>query len=521
VANKDILAEKALQEIPRILSLIDKNKFSPTYGCFDRNYWNYRTVDFPTGMAQLGTLPLAQVYAHQFPNNPYYKQERIKELAIAGMRYLKKCSHKDGTTDEFYPFERALGATSFSLTACCEAYLLLNEDLPDVVAFFKKRADWMMKYSEPNVIANHQAGVALALARVYQITKEEKYLKGAKQRIRELDQWWQEEGWFFEYEGCDPGYATFTITFLARYYDITKDEHVLPFLKKSIEFCTYFIAPDGSYGGEYGSRNTGHFYPHGFELAGEDNGLMLVDAYLEGIEAGKNEFMNDEKYFFYNVINYLDAWLVYNKSRPPKKEKEDFEKHFEKAQLYVVKKGPYFVVISFAKGTLRVYKDKQLVYNDAGFIGKLKDGTIITSQIISGHKTTENSVQGHFHKVKFKLPSPVNMMVFRTLLLAFAWNWKVGSKVKDLLVKMLITGKNEVPVTFERSFSVTEKGVVVKNILKSKERIEEMYLGTDHAVITVPTSKYFQESAFLPWQNLQDKCKELNEKGVVEFTQHV
>ena len=37
-------------------------------------------------------------------------------------------------------------------------------------------------------------------------------------------------------------------------------------LVKAVEFAWYFMHPDGSYGGEYGSRNTYHFYPHGFEL---------------------------------------------------------------------------------------------------------------------------------------------------------------------------------------------------------------------------------------------------------------
>ena len=33
------------------------NPHSPTYGCFDRNYWHYRIIDFPSGMAQEFVLP--------------------------------------------------------------------------------------------------------------------------------------------------------------------------------------------------------------------------------------------------------------------------------------------------------------------------------------------------------------------------------------------------------------------------------------------------------------------------------
>ena len=57
-------ADVALTQIPRVLTLQDRDPSSPTYGCFDRNYWHYRTQDFPSGMYQELALPLAQVYAH-------------------------------------------------------------------------------------------------------------------------------------------------------------------------------------------------------------------------------------------------------------------------------------------------------------------------------------------------------------------------------------------------------------------------------------------------------------------------
>ncbi|MCK4521204.1 MAG: hypothetical protein KAU20_01430 [Nanoarchaeota archaeon] len=531
MADKNIFAKKALAEIPRILGLMDRNKLSPTYGCFDRNFWHYKTVDFPTGMAQLGVLPLALVYSYNYPDNPYYKKERIKELAVAGISYLEKSSHKDGTTDEFYPYERALGATSFSLIACTEAYMLLGLDNKKFVRFFKKRADWMIKNTEPNVIANHQLSVAVPLVNVYLITKEEKYLKAAKEKIKNAMKWWNDEGWFYEYEGCDPGYSTFAIDFLAKYYKKTKDKDVLPTLKKSIEFCSYFIAPDGSYGGEYGSRNTSHFRPDGFEIMGEESllGLGIVDKYLEGIEKGKNEFMNDEKYMFYDVINYLQAYIDFNEQRPGfVKREKDFEKYFEKAKIYVTKKGKYYVIISLAKGgVIKIFRDEKLVYKDNGFIAKTSDDNVIVSQLISNHQVEVSDsdiiVKGKFDIVKFKRPSVFSMMVFRVLLLSFAWNWKIGSLVKHLLVKILITGKKKAPFFFERIFKVGESGVEIVSTIKllSNKKIKELYLGTDHAVIMVPTSNYFQEGVLFPWINLNDKLQKLNSEKMLRFRQTI
>lgn len=532
MSDKDILAEKAIAEIPRILGLIDKNKLSPTYGCFDRNFWHYNTVDFPTGMAQLGVLPLAYVYSYKFPNNLYYKKERVKELAIAGISYLEKCSHRDGTTDEFYPFERALGATAFSLIACTEAHLILGLDNKRFVNFFKKRADWMLKNTEPGIIANHQAGAAVALANVYLITKDTRYLKGAKEKIKNALSWFNEEGWAYEYEGADPGYATFTIDFLAKYYKKTKDKSVLPVVKKSVEFCSYFMAPDGSYGGEYGSRNTSHFVPHGFEAIGKDAPLAfhLVDQFLVGLKNGKNEFMNDDKYFFYDVINYFQAYLDFNEKRPKIKniKNKDFTKYFSKAKIWVAKKGRYYTVISLAKGgVMKVFKDKELIYNDCGFIAKTSKGSVVTTQVISGNKIDVKgdilSVSGRFNNVKFRRPTPFSMVIFRTFLLLVAWNWKIGNITKHILTKLLITGRKKEPFYFERKFNVSNKGVEINSEIKllSKQRIRELYIGSDLAVIKVPTSNYFKQSILEQWISLNDKLEKLNTEKEITLKQKI
>jgi hypothetical protein len=531
IKSRELLVKKALQHIPHVLGLVDKNKLSPTYGCFDRNYWHYRTVDFPTGMAQLGVIILAHVYTTQYPNNPYYQQERIKELIIAGIDYLPHCSHKDGTADEFYPYERALGATTFSLIAALEAYMMLEEKIERQEQFFKKRADWLLNNTEPNIIANHQASVALALALMHQLTGEQKYQEGAKKRIAELHQWWHNEGWFYEYEGCDPGYSTFTITFLAKYWKLTQDETVLPYLEKLINFCKYFIGPDGSYAGEYGSRNTSHFYPLGFEIMGKKYpvGLKIVDKYMQGLAKNKQEHMNDEKYFFYNVINYLETHAAWNTKRPGAYEhKKDFEKYFPGAKMYIAKKGVYYAIISLAKGGVtKLFKGKKLLHTSTGIIMQTKEGTNMVTQIIDGYAIQAGDgvavVTGHFNKVKFELPTPFKMILFRAGLLSLAWSWKIGSIVKDVLVKRLITGKKKQAHTFERNFTFTSKGLEIKTTLQlqNNDEIVQLHSTTDLAVITVPTSKYFQESHLSSWTNLNKHLPDFNQHKKIVITERI
>ena len=61
--------KEGLQYIPKLLQLLDKNRLSSTYGCFDRAFWHYRTSDFPSGMYQEAVLPLALAYKINHPAN--------------------------------------------------------------------------------------------------------------------------------------------------------------------------------------------------------------------------------------------------------------------------------------------------------------------------------------------------------------------------------------------------------------------------------------------------------------------
>ena len=36
---RDVYAKKSLSQIPRMLGNMDRNRFSPTYGCFHRDFW--------------------------------------------------------------------------------------------------------------------------------------------------------------------------------------------------------------------------------------------------------------------------------------------------------------------------------------------------------------------------------------------------------------------------------------------------------------------------------------------------
>jgi len=211
--------DEALMYLPRLLQMVDRNPYSPTYGSFDRSFWHYRTMDFPCGMYQEFCLPLALAYAHPFPDNPFHRVERVRELALAGVDYARRSCHRDGSCDDYFPYERALGALVFSLNAMTETCLVLKESRPEWLEFFSRRAGFLAAHNETGRLTNHQALAALALYNTFLLTGEERFKTASNQYLQIVKDWFvPDEGWFYEYEGADPGYQSCTVAFLARLY---------------------------------------------------------------------------------------------------------------------------------------------------------------------------------------------------------------------------------------------------------------------------------------------------------------
>ena len=510
---KDILAKYVALRIPRILSMMDKNRLSSTYGCFDRNYWHYKKFDFASGMYQASVLTLAIAYKHDFPGNQWKGSTLLKDSINAGINYLKKCMNSDGSLDEFYPGEKALGATAFALYAATESYLILENKNPEQEKIFSKIASWLAKNEEAAQISNHLLCAAIALVNIYLITNEEKYLKAAKTKVKKALNWFCEEGWFKEHGGCDPGYHTFATDFLAKYYKKTKDKSVLPYLKKCVEFATYFMQPDNSYGGEYGSRNTSHYFPHGFEIINNEKALRINDWFICGLKERKNEFMDDDTYFFLVTNNFLQTYLDFSEKRPKEGKEKDFIKHFVEAGFVIIQDRNEYYVISTKKAAFRIFRKETNVLTDYGITGKTKNA-VFTSNHTNENQTQVQkdkiTIKGRFALVKSIRMTPTKTIILRSLNLTVGKIPKAEHFIKKRLVKKLITKTKSIPIEFEREIDLKNKEVIDK--IESQVKIKELYYGNNTSFIQVPSSKYYQES-IKEWRAIS--VKELNNTGRV------
>jgi len=533
--NREIYLKEALRYFPRLLHLLDTNEFHESYGCFDREYWHYKRTDFPCGMNQEYVLAMALLFKNEFSGNPFYCNERIEQLIFSSIDFARRSSHRDSSCDSFYPYERALGATVFSLYACSEAYLLMGKKEEKIESFFKKRARWITAHGEKGILANHHAIAATCLLNVFLITKEEEYLHASEKKLKGLLSLQNSEGWFPEYGECDPGYLTITIDFLAKYYKKRKVNWLLEPLKKAIQFCYFFMHPDGSYGGEYGSRNTCIFLPHGFEImrpliseAGE-----LAERNMVGLKLGKAAIFDDDRIFCHLMYNHLQSYLECKRTQEIKNRednRDNFVKYFKEACLYVSLLKPYYLVLGLGKGgTAKLYKEKELIYSDTGFIGELSDRTKVSSQVfdrsrkvqVGGNKI---SVEGNFYAFSHTLLSPYKNILFRLLLITCGRLSFSRDLVRAFLQKKLILFKKKTPVIFHRSFMLEKSGLKVMDTITYKENknpLIKLKIGSDHTCSNSAAANVHQRSSLLPWIDLASKLEFLQKEGEIKDERHI
>ena len=75
----DIYAPEVVTQIPRLLSSLDREPASQSYGSFDREHWGWKFRDFPITMLQAALYPLALLYRFPFPDNYCYQNIQVVE----------------------------------------------------------------------------------------------------------------------------------------------------------------------------------------------------------------------------------------------------------------------------------------------------------------------------------------------------------------------------------------------------------------------------------------------------------
>ncbi|MEM1309224.1 MAG: hypothetical protein AAGF98_06950 [Cyanobacteria bacterium P01_H01_bin.153] len=519
--SRDLFAQSALAEIPKILTLMDRNPHSPTYGCCDRNFWQYKIIDFPSGMSQEFVLPIALAYTLDLPQNPFYQQPAMRDWAIAGMRYAAQSAHPDGACDDYFPFERASGAAAFSLYAFLESYRILA--LPDeaLLSFFEVRANWLAHHQESGQLANHEALIVLCLHLLGQVRQSTQWQDQENQRLQRLLSWQSSEGWFQEYGGFDPGYHTLTISCLARLNQLAPRENLQKILIQAVDLAAQFVHPDGSFGGEYGSRNTYNFFPHGFELVGQwhSKALSVNDQFLAGLAQGRQPCYTDDHIVGHHVWNYLLAWQDFVGDRPTLKSRPTGQFWLPEAKILIDRRQEMELYIALNKGgVFKLFREGKLVLSDTQVSAQVRQGNKIKNAV--GHlignydfDITDNQIQvrGQLDWAKQTQMTPLKLLVLRVI------NLTLGrfspNLVRRLLQKILITGKQQAPFQFLRQLTWQDGQWHIVDELRADtwKPVESVGISGHQTSIYVVVSRVFQAGQLQPWIEVSDRLQSLTD----------
>ncbi len=538
--NQDIYAEKALAQMPRILGNMDRNPLSATYGCLHRDYWLDKTSDFPDAVRQFAVQALALVYKHPFPGNPYQGHPKMLAWTLAALDFWQKIQHRDGSFDEFYPYERGwVGPTAFTTFTVIEALATLGREVPPellerVRAAVARSARFICRGDrEEDHLANHHAMACLAVYKAWRLLGDPELEAGYRRLWQGFLAYHQAgEGWSREYDGVDPGYLSATVSFLAKIYQDSRDPELLEVLEPAVECCSYFAYPNGYYGGSLGSRNTLHFYPHGFEILAPEIPLAgaVAEKMLAALGQGKlvpPEIISD-RYLVYRVPEYLQAYRDYTPrpgELPPLPwEREPFHRYLPRAKVWVSQGEETYAIANLAKGgVVKVFALPQgrLLLNDCGILGRTSEGRVVTSQWIDPAYDIRATalgweVSGHLHLVAaHKLFNPVKNIVFRLVLVSLGRLPGFSHFLKGRIRKSLILKQDQVPIAFRRSLALAGDRIRLRDeiVLENKVRLERLRLGDEFFARYVPQSMYFQ------LQELEARGRELSPRELEELNQ--
>jgi hypothetical protein len=514
----------------RLLNEQNRDPFSPAYGCFDRRFWGWKLVDYPEATFQRGVYPLAWLLRHQ---PQAFNEDLLKEAVLSGLRFAAAIQHPDGSFDQAFPHEHSFGATAFLLHPLLYAYQTVEADCnPElkrlVESCLSKAADFLCQHDETHGhIANHLAGAVLSLLAAANAFQKVNYRERAEGLLNRILNHQSSEGWFLEYEGADPGYQTLCMYYLAQVDALWPDfPRLRDALDRSLSFLKWFVHPDGSFGGEYGSRRTAVYYPGGIAILAGQYPQAARMAQVMGQAVADEKTISPTAIDIGNLIPLSSALALSLEAAPDSTddllpcEAEHAQADFPEAGLYVRSTARHYVVIGASNGgTVKVFDraNKCILWNDGGYVGRLEDGSIITSQM-TGHDNIVRispdtvSLTVPFYYISKISQTPFQFLALRILNLTVMRSLALGNWAKALLVRLLITGKRQAPLSLTRVIQLRPDAVVITDTLNAGAdiRFASLSCGKPFVSIHMASSQYLdtsiEQAASVPgkhWEHLK------------------
>ncbi len=504
--NSGIYRAIVNNNLRRALSFINRDPASYAKGYADRLYWGWKVSDFSNATLQGLTHTIAASNKLGLLSENF----TLDSVDIL-IKAVDKIRRSNGSVEEAYPNESSFCVTALVCFDILRAIEILGDKLGKdqlqlYLSILEPLIEFIVRENEEHaIISNHLATAVGALYLWQKYTGDHK--KRADELLAMIFQYQSSEGWYKEYEGADPGYQTLAVYYLYHAYRLTGNSELLASLERSGNFLTYFVHPDGTIGGLYGSRNTEVFYPGG--IVGLSRKLPVYKKLLNGLEKG----LSNGRHILPDAIdsgNFSPLLNSYSSAALDDLEltqggisldlpfKYPSEKKFDDAGLFIKSTNRYYAIINYKKGgTLKIFdKDTGLLdCEDGGVAGTLLNGDLFSTQYHNELIQFEDyRIETGFCKISQENPNPLRFIVLRGLSLTIFRSTYLGNLFKKFIVWLLMTGKKKIDGMCLRVFKFTDDSVLVTEEIRAPKKTQNLGHPGKFRGIHMASSGYFSTS---------------------------
>lgn len=528
------------QACRHLLSEINRDPASESLGCFDRRYWAWKLSDFPEATFQ-----------RNLANLTWYGENCVDEVApglihdvvLSGLLYTANIQHPDGSFDQAFPFDRSFGATGFLLPDLIKAYMVIKDQCTNaekecIEKMLNKAAAFLCANMEKHaLISNHLAGAALGLMLAAGLFNNLTYEEIGRKLVEYIVSNQSAEGWFPEYDGADPGYQTLCMNYLSQIYRLSPSETLKKAIDQSLNFLQYFVHPDGTFGGEYGSRRTEVYYPGGIALlAGEFPQAAVIHQFMKNSIENLNTVslididMGNMAPLLSSSILALESSPEIKKSDRLPFEQGERSRCFSEAGLAIFGNPSYYAVIGASNGgVIKVFdqESRQLIWDDCGALAETRSGVWLTTQSTNLENPLEIdndvfTICSNFSQVIRRKTTPFNYLILRILNLSVMRIRSMNELIKKIMVAWLVKPKQSDALNRRRTIEFSREKIKITDTYdrSGSLRLMRLFDAGKFNAIHMASSRYFSGNRDTQKTNLLDH-EALNRDGKLQVCREI
>ncbi len=477
-AARPALLDYARRQLPRVLTQMDRDPDSPTFGCFDRNYWHYKVRDFPSSILQQGAFAIEALRCGWLEGAGGETGAAIAaSWCVAAVNALGRQVGRRGGVDEYYPGERSFPAAAFGLWTAARLSAGWRVEAPPLHA----QIDWEplarlargLAARSETAAANQQAAALAGLSLAAGLDELRAAAGDVGPHAARFFAAQHAEGWFPEYGGPDFGYLTVTLDALADLHDATGDPRALAAADRAIDFLAAMVGADGRLPSTLNSRNTDYVVPYGLARAAarSPRAAWLVETLFAGAaDPGHFLWATDDRYHAHYVyascvraLPHLERMLA---PEPPPQAPRPLWLPGCGHLVHHARDGEWTAYVAARKGgVVRIHRrDDPPVRDDGWRIGAEGRGRLFwTTSWWSDawqieREADEVTIRGRCHEADYLVPHP-----WRHALLRVAARL-LGPRLLPWLRRRMIfrPGAGTGP-PFERRIEIADAGVAVRD----------------------------------------------------------